>query len=247
MILEIDAGNTRIKWRILGPGSEVQASGACTTPGELLDSLDGYSVGIERIRLVSVRNRSATQDLCASVREVMNIEPMLARTESVCGGLVNSYTQPATMGVDRWLLMLAAWNRVRSACCVVGCGTAITVDVIDHEGKHAGGYIFPGLTLQRRCLLENTSIPLESGMSWQSGWSDLRLGTSTAEAVNHGIFACIVRGLAGIPELADAAAQGRLFLAGGDASAVASGLTSLGLSCRYEPDLVLDGLRHAIP
>ncbi|MDP1069535.1 type III pantothenate kinase, partial [Klebsiella pneumoniae] len=61
------------------------------------------------------------------------------------------------MGVDRWLAMLAAWQRVGQSCWVVDCGSAITLDLLDAEGRHQGGYILPGLRLMQQSLLGNTA------------------------------------------------------------------------------------------
>jgi type III pantothenate kinase len=253
MILEIDAGNTRIKWRVLGSVRSgdtpmVLQGGIGASIEELLPVFSSLSVReIVRVRLVSVRGAGATTQLLSVLRQVIGLDAELARATSVQAGVTHSYTDPESFGVDRWLMMLAAWNIAKDACCVVGCGTAITVDVMDGAGMHRGGFIFPGLSLQRTSLLQNTAIPLAPDPVWRPEWSSLALGTSTADAVNNGIFSATVRAVAGIPQVTEAAARAGLFLAGGDAPVLASGLRQLGIAARCEPDLVMDGLHHAIP
>ena len=41
---------------------------------------------------------------------------------------MSSYAEPERMGVDRWLVMLAAHARNEGALCVIDAGTAVTVD-----------------------------------------------------------------------------------------------------------------------
>jgi type III pantothenate kinase len=44
----------------------------------------------------------------------------------------------------------------RSALCVVGVGTALTVDLLGAEGRHRGGVIIPGPALMVETLLSST-------------------------------------------------------------------------------------------
>ncbi|MCZ6802755.1 MAG: type III pantothenate kinase [Proteobacteria bacterium] len=70
--------------------------------------------------------------------------------------LKNSYSDTQQMGIDRWLAMVASREKYQSALCVVDCGTALTIDAIDSEGNHLGGYIIPGIELMQRSLIINT-------------------------------------------------------------------------------------------
>jgi type III pantothenate kinase len=45
------------------------------------------------------------------------------------------------------------WQQTGSALCVIDCGTALTVDVIDDGGRHLGGWIMAGLATARASLL----------------------------------------------------------------------------------------------
>jgi type III pantothenate kinase len=68
----------------------------------------------------------------------------------------NAYQQPEQLGVDRWLALVAVRRHYQIPACIVDCGTAITVDLMDVNGKHQGGLISPGLTLMRKALTEGT-------------------------------------------------------------------------------------------
>ena len=54
-------------------------------------------------------------------------------------------------------VLIAAWQRLKQACIVVDCGTAVTIDLIDDEGVHRGGVILPSDTLMRFSLNEGTA------------------------------------------------------------------------------------------
>jgi type III pantothenate kinase len=63
------------------------------------------------------------------------------RTPRRAGGVVNHYAKPERLGIDRFLAMLAAHSRASGACVVVGCGTALTLDLVATDGAHAEGMI----------------------------------------------------------------------------------------------------------
>jgi len=151
-------------------------------------------------------------------------------------GLVNSYEEPQRMGVDRWLAMAGARGQGEGPFCVVDAGTAITVDQVDGDGRHLGGWIVPGPALAAGALFTGTArIPQEladAAPSW---------GCSTAECVAAGMDQAL-RGLgqrivaAGM-ELHGAAIP--ILGTGGDGERL---LQWLGPDAKLAPDLVLEGL-----
>jgi type III pantothenate kinase len=75
-----------------------------------------------------------------------------------------AYAEPARMGVDRFLALLAAHARAPGACLVVGVGTAITVDLLDGDGQHRGGRIAPSPRLMRNALHDAAAqLPAQGG------------------------------------------------------------------------------------
>lgn len=60
--------------------------------------------------------------------------------------LINSYLKPHLLGSDRWLAMIAAYEKSpQKGFLVLDIGTAITIDYVNNIGAHQGGVIFPGL------------------------------------------------------------------------------------------------------
>ncbi|RLA06863.1 MAG: hypothetical protein DRQ51_08055 [Gammaproteobacteria bacterium] len=77
-------------------------------------------------------------------------------------GLINTYQNPADLGVDRWVGAIAAYKNYLSApIIIIDCGTAITVDLID-ENKFCGGAIMCGLASAL------SAIPIKIKINWDN-------------------------------------------------------------------------------
>lgn len=76
------------------------------------------------------------------------------------------YHTPQTLGRDRIATAVGAWiiaQRLDKDCdvLVIDAGTAITYDLVTHEGCFVGGNIAPGLSLRFKALHEHTGrLPL---------------------------------------------------------------------------------------
>jgi type III pantothenate kinase len=137
------------------------------------------------------------------------------------------------MGVDRWLAMLAAWQRLHAAVCVVDAGSALTIDLVDSSGQHSGGYIIPGSFLMERALLLDTGrVRFAEQVEY-----GLAPGVSTAQAVRHGIALAQVGAVGLAIDRADQPMQ--LVFTGGGAQQLRD---LLGRDGELVPELVFDGL-----
>jgi len=246
MILELDIGNSRIKWRMLSADE-----------GGALDQ--GFSLTLEEFfaekensrpnyfRLCNVRDSELTDQIASWSMAHWQLEPRVAKVVRECAGVTINYPDVSRLGVDRWLAMLAANKRNQnsrpgSGCLIVDSGTAFTLDAISTDGDHVGGYILPGLTLMHRSLTENTGIRLSD----DAKLSSLDLGNSTDEAVLNGSLATLVALIEKQSALLsnEDIAPSVLF-SGGDAELLQS-LVSVE-SSEIVSSLVLDGLELACP
>lgn len=233
MILELDIGNSRVKWRTLAAGA-VAARGHCTrgTP-DWPATLPQQEV--EQVRVANVGGAEAAEQLTCWAQAHWGLTPGYAESLPALAGVTNGYREPARLGVDRWLALLAAWRELRAGSILVSAGTALTVDVLHDNGQHDGGYIVPGLRLMRDALVGGTSgVRLDFAPA-----TTLAPGHSTTEAVLHGCTAMAVA----LIETARKEAW-PVLLSGGDAAALAPWLAGTVLQ---RPDLVLDGLAIALP
>jgi type III pantothenate kinase len=246
MILELDCGNSRIKWRVLcSADSRVLFAGSVVDGMQLLEALLGLSgLALLKCRLSSVRSDDATAGLIALISSKFSVEFIVARSRANWAGVSNGYYQPGKLGADRWLAILAAYKLAGGACLVIDVGTAVTVDLVTVSGEHLGGYICPGLRLMGDQLVASASGI--SGLHVGVGsLQDLTPGRVTHEAVARG-GVLMLRGfiesqLQAAPELLGGSFT--VFLTGGDAELVGR----LSVEARFVPDLVFIGLAIACP
>lgn len=241
MILELDVGNSRIKWRLLA-ADDLAVVSAGHVPGfEELQRVTELEAAITMARMCSVRGGGVNKKLEDWVRGRHGVDLVQARVSQSCGGVTNQYADVSRLGIDRWLAMLAAYRRAGGACMIVDSGTAFTIDVVDAQGLHLGGYIIPGLRLMRSSLESSTAIRLSDNYSTYSQ----SLGHSTDEAVFNGTVTALLTIIRQQSELLGGAGGIQTFFAGGDAELL-HGLASLEHS-EVVTSLVFDGLDVACP
>lgn len=236
MILDLDIGNTRIKWRLTGDG-QAQASGSTATKVGLAGVAPSTDL-VERVRVASVvGSLRAEVEHWAWAR--WQVAPEFAVVIDGAGGVRCGYTDADQLGVDRWLITVAAWQRCRRPLVVVSAGTALTVDMVDGGGRHLGGYILPGLRLMASSLGVSTwGVRVESRDK-----ASLAPGRSTVEAVSHGALT----GAIGVIRQALAVSGARvLYLTGGDASVLMPWLEA-DTETWQAPDMVMEGLEIVLP
>jgi len=228
-ILDLDAGNTFVKWRVFGTSLRGRVG------HHELDH-EAWPESVDRVRVASVAGEGVNRALRDFVQRRWRLVPEFAETRASACGVVNSYTDPSRMGVDRWLAVLSAWQRAQGACWVVDCGSAITVEQLDDAGQHLGGYIMPGLQLMCQNLLSNTAkVIVDHSIE---GFSAAP-GVNTSEAVQHGVNLLLVS----LAEKVMRKAAGQpVYVTGGDGELFCT-LADGAIWC---PDLVLDGLSLAL-
>jgi len=85
----------------------------------------------------------------------------VVRTQPALGRLRIAYANPQHLGVDRFLVMLAAVDA--GPVLLVGVGTALTCDLLDGDGQHRGGRIAPSPMLMRQALHARAAVLPERG------------------------------------------------------------------------------------
>lgn len=232
--LQLDVGNSAAKWRLINNG-EIIARGAYLHGDEssqrlLLSCADT----VDHIWISSVASPVAEGELSELLQGRWGAVPWFARTQARTGSLSNSYEDPDRMGIDRWLAMLGAREREQGRLCVIDAGSALTIDIVSAGGQHEGGYIIPGPALMERALLLDTDrvrFAEEAGCA-------LTPGTSTAEAVRHGIALAQAGAVTLALEQAGSEPLALLFC-GGAGEALMQLVKRPG---QWAPDLVFEGL-----
>jgi type III pantothenate kinase len=247
MQLLVDIGNTSIKWALhAADADEPHGFGAAMHGGALpLDLLAAWDAldGIDAVVAAGVGPRAVKDAVVQVCESRFGRVPRWIETRTEAGGVRIAYAEPARLGVDRFLALVAA-HRLGQAdtapapapALIVDAGTAVTYDLLQADGRHLGGLILPGVRLMRDSLLAGTQIP-----RYEPAEADLAWAADTGEA----IAAASIQAPAALTErlhrrLADQAdATPRLILTGGDAGRLAA---AVALPAEQIPDLVLRGL-----
>jgi type III pantothenate kinase len=185
-------------------------------------------------------NPPALARLLAMAKEMHLAKPLVAGDDFPIP-MRTDVDEPERVGTDRLLAALAAYRRNRSACIVVDCGTAITVNAVRAGGVFVGGAIFPGLAMMARSLARGTALLPEAVLPDRAP----PVGKNTEQAIAAGILHGAAGAVANLVIVASeiVGSDAAVFLTGGDAARLAEFLPP---DCRdVSPDLVLEGLAIA--
>ncbi len=234
MNLQIDVGNTFVKWRVLDIDGLVARGRERTSINVSLGEVGVWNE-VTSVYISSVASKDVNDCLRRLLSEVVpTIIPIFAKSESSFCGVLNAYKDPSQLGVDRWMAVIAGYLKYRESCFVVDCGSAITIDLINDSGEHQGGYILPGIELMKLSLSSGTNRVRFNGV----GDVEAKYGETTSECVQAGISFVLRSVLEGLRVRMREEGVKRLIVTGGDG--VYAG--SLCQAVEYSPDLVFDGL-----
>jgi type III pantothenate kinase len=231
-MLLLDAGNSRCKWALVENATWVREGAADNKDWPALrDALSQLAPP----RLLHVSN-VAGEDMARHLRELgemWSCPVQFAVAQKQQCGVRNSYEQPAQLGSDRWLALVAAWHRVRRACLVVNCGTATTVDALSASGEFLGGLILPGMELMRHSLVSNTA-----GLGMGAG-KLCEFPRNTADAIYSGVMRATIGAIRQQYALLSAQQEVSCIISGGAAPAICP---HLDMPYEQVDKLVLHGL-----
>lgn len=239
-VLLIDIGNTRIKWAragAAGPGPARAAVHARWTQAHYTRLLGR---GVTGVLVASVAAPRVNQAL-ARAAAVAGIKIEFVHVPPKGGGVRIGYTEPWRLGVDRYVGMVGAHQLFPGvALCVVGVGTAMTLDLVGARGRHWGGAIIPAPALMVHTLLASTSgirRRAQGGLAKDTGLFARSTRAGIAQGARFAAAALIDRAVeeAKIP----LGARALVVITGGEAPAVRPLLRS---HCVGVADLTLRGL-----
>jgi type III pantothenate kinase len=270
-LLLLDVGNSRLKWAMLRQRYRRRQDFAVQGAVDLKalrhaaaawPRLFNAAGTPDLIYACNVAGAAVERQIRAAAARAGLGAPHFARTLAAAAGVRNGYREPWRLGADRWVgLVGARHEHPGKDLCLVGLGTAMTIDLLAASGRHLGGSLIPGPRLMIESLLMNTAGIRRRAGGWGVASSfDLAFGAQQAPGASRkpvqvpalfahdthaGLLAGARHACAALIEHAMRQARSqlgrrpRLILAGGAAVAI----TPL-LSGRYwrEDDLVLRGL-----
>ena len=242
--LALDAGNSSVKAAVWSGGRWGETA---RWPSASRD------VGVWAGRLAALPGASGagiasvvpalTPGLVAAVEAALGVEPVVVSAALPLPFRL-AYRTPETLGADRLAAAVAAWTLAGGPArpvVALDAGTAITTDAVapTPDGPvYLGGAILPGPDLLRRALARDT------GALPDVPWADAGpIGASTAEAVQAGLSALVLDGVAGLLRRTAGAlgAEPVVVATGGWAPWLAERIDGID---HVAPTLVLDGVRQ---
>jgi type III pantothenate kinase len=228
----IDCGNTRLKW--MNSDGVVGSQGA-----ELVDTLDVDAL------LAVLLSQSFESCLVSSVNMSGCVESLIERlgretdvkviSHDDLGDSQFAYKERSRLGLDRCLAVQAVRQLSDSGGLVIDSGSAMTADFIAPDGRHVGGYIFPGYKMLKESLISGTSkiyIERESEMGYKPG-------VDTESCVLNGVQVLMSQAIKYLEELCGKYGIERIFITGGDAEYISAFVTG-GFEIRQ--NIVFDGM-----
>ena len=250
-VLLIDMGNTRIKWAWAVGGRIDEEScdrGGLDAFRRFTQSHAGSSPGRVLLSSVAAEERTTAIAVACKSRWAVTVTRLASVRQQA--GIRNAYEQAETLGVDRWLAIVGAAHSYGRPVVIWDLGTATTLDAVDAEGQHLGGYIFPGPATMLEALRSGTALTVPGDLSGARKDSPagrergISPGQSTAECIVQGVRAAQVGALKQfLCYISPQAGNPKLVVTGGAADEFLPGLK---LNHIHDPWLVFRGMLTAI-
>jgi type III pantothenate kinase len=233
VLLAIDSGNTRTKWAVFNTTGDVCNQGACLNAEISTIDFSPRVLGYERVVISNVAGEQ-----CAAVL-IKKLEPYklpihwIKSTSQICD-VYNRYSNPESLGTDRWAALIAAWHIKQAPCVVVNAGTALTIDSLtsdmltttNHQAEFIGGLILPGLNLMQQSLGRATAqLPMPA--SADSAQPQDIFAKNTEDAMYIGALKAISGAIKLMADALQAQCQQppTIIISGGDAQTIKDNLS----------------------
>ncbi len=246
--LLVDVGNTNTVFGLLRGGELMEHFRLSTERERTADELGALLLPL--FQHLNLRPEATSSVVISSVvptldatlerlcRRYFAAEPLFVGPELDIGMEIG-YEYPAEVGADRLVNAVAARHLCGAPVVVVDFGTATTFDLVDAQGRYAGGIIAPGAGIAAEALFSRASRLYRVGIERPGRL----IGSSTAEAMQSGIYYGYVGLVDGILRRLHAEVPGleAVVATGGQAQLIAGDSEFIQ---RVDPMLTLEGLRY---
>jgi len=248
VILTVDIGNSRIKWASWENEEIVDRGVTSYVSGKKLEAFDKLFSTLKKTSLekplsvyaVCVAGEKMSQALSDWVVQQWQLKVVFLKTQKQFKNIINAYENPEQHGVDRWAAVVAGHlDNPGFSVCVISAGTAITVDLVNKNGQHLGGYILPSFDTMHAALLADTAN-VKSTYSMQ--FHRHSIPDNTSDAVNQGLHKLLQAGLRDLCQFAKNKMDDpmHIILTGGFANIIRD-YPDMPVML-HKPDLVMQGL-----
>lgn len=244
MTVVVDIGNSRIKWARAGAHglTSVGVADLDKAASAPLLGMDA-ALGDARVARIVAANVAGGQigDALTLLATRRSAALTIVAPAPAAFGVRCAYSDPARLGADRWVAVVAAHRLIAGAAAIIDAGTTVTLDVVTRAGEHLGGLIMPGPALIARTLGTETHGIGQTVPAQQPAHGIGVLGTGTNDAVANGAMLALAAGLDRAIAQVRAELQDSLtvVLTGGIAAALEPWLET---AVSSRPHFVLEGL-----
>lgn len=163
MLLAIDAGNTNVVFALVD-GRQIKARWRIATEARRtadeyavwlnqLLQLEGYSMASVNAVIIATVVPRALHNLTVLATKYFKVDPVIAGQGAAAWTIELDVAEPASVGADRVVNVIAAHALLPGDLVVIDFGTATTFDVVDYTGAYKGGIITPGINLSLDALV----------------------------------------------------------------------------------------------
>jgi len=255
MILTVDIGNSRIKWAQWLAGTIIARGVQPYDKREVNTALGLAFSAVERpacVYAVCVAGEQVASGLSDWVAANWQCDIDFLVSQEKFEDITHAYNKPEHHGADRWAALVAARRLYPDeSVCVIGAGTAITIDMLNRDGRHLGGYILPSFDTMQAALLSSTDkvgsvMPAyENNLNTSSSRDSTeveQVPRDTTQAVEQGLHRLVRAGIRDMCELAGRVLDQpqKIVLTGGAAKTILGYPDMPAIS--HCPDLVMQGV-----
>jgi len=236
VILLVDIGNTRSKFCLVAANGKLSDVSIAANEHLTGDFLSNNFANVTKVFVASVNNPQLFAMISTwSAKNKKATEEI--KTVKAAFGVTCAYKEHRNLGVDRWLAILGAHKLYPCQnTLVIDAGTALTIDAIDDNGVHLGGWIQPGIQTALDAILQRTTKVFGS----RSELSELAFGVSTEQCLQMGCWASVVGSVNLARDLfAKNTKNVKLVFTGGDGESLSEKITGDRI---YHKDLIFHGM-----
>jgi type III pantothenate kinase len=193
MLLAFDVGNSNIKIGLHAEGTWIRRWQLRTLKNTTADEygimmrnlLAQHDIDPGKIKLSIVSSvvPPVTGSLKQMLGDLVDENPIIVGPGTKSGIRIRT-DNPAEVGADLVIGAVAAYERYRSSCIIVGFGTALAFTAVAEPGDLLGAAIAPGLKYADEALLEHTAQLRLVDLSVP----DTAIGKNTVHSMQSGIL-----------------------------------------------------------
>ena len=233
MNVVVDYGNTSAKVGIFRDHELVEK--------KVFDAEEKISAFLENFSGDNIIVSSVSVDAARVIAWAVHFKKKFILTHSLPLPVINRYSTPTSLGVDRIAAACGAWHLFPgNSCLAIDAGTCITYEFLNAEGQYMGGGISPGLRMRFEAMHTFTArLPLVQPVE-----QPILIGSSTEQCMQSGVIYGLCDEIDGvISRYQEKFKDLKVILCGGDARFFENKLKAAIFAV---PELVLSGLNSIL-